>query len=250
MVVNQLVRRHVDLLRTFLLEKIELREPETDESFKALVNSLGLSLDRRAGLGLGEIHRDWNLGLFTDFSPYLDIDQRITARGSADEALYYPNLFANAQAELENKLTEDDYRIEFHAYQAELREAGGYEKLAYPREKFMLRIMNRASPELERIRQERLERQNAIRNTFPSSWNKTPIELTRETGLNISEQDIQIAKTNAVREWFSGKKLGSPSDEQATVIANCHNSLKVVARAGSGKTKTIAQKIPFFNSLS
>ena len=48
-----------------------------------------------------------------------------------------------------------------------------------------------------------------------------------------------------MKEWFSLNNLDVPSDEQAHVIANCGNSLKVVARAGSGKTRTIAQKILF-----
>ena len=48
-----------------------------------------------------------------------------------------------------------------------------------------------------------------------------------------------------MQNWFSLRKLEKPSHEQAYVIANTSNSLRVIARAGSGKTRTLAQKILF-----
>jgi DNA helicase-4 len=48
-----------------------------------------------------------------------------------------------------------------------------------------------------------------------------------------------------VRDWFNSLSLREPSQEQIDVIADCHLSLRVVARAGSGKTHTIAYKILF-----
>jgi DNA helicase-4 len=77
------------------------------------------------------------------------------------------------------------------------------------------------------------------------NWQKPDPEIAALSGDFVSTSDVQNAKTAAIQEWFFDLNLGLPSDEQAAVIGNCHNSLKVVARAGSGKTRTIAQKILF-----
>jgi len=76
-------------------------------------------------------------------------------------------------------------------------------------------------------------------------WQKSNNEIAALTDGSATPADVQEAKISAVKEWFALRKLDPPSNEQAVVIANCHNSLKVVARAGSGKTRTIAQKILF-----
>lgn len=78
-----------------------------------------------------------------------------------------------------------------------------------------------------------------------SEWQKSDLEIAALAGPRVTAENVQDAKIRLVKEWFSNKGLGEPSDEQAIVIANCHNSLKVVARAGSGKTRTVAQKILF-----
>jgi DNA helicase-4 len=76
-------------------------------------------------------------------------------------------------------------------------------------------------------------------------WQKSDEEIAALLEESVSPEDVQAAKITTVKEWFSSRKLGLPSHEQAIVIANCHNSLKVVARAGSGKTRTIAYKMLF-----
>lgn len=76
-------------------------------------------------------------------------------------------------------------------------------------------------------------------------WQKSDQEIASLAGGSVACADIQAAKITAVKEWFASCKIGLPSDEQAIVIANCYNSLRVIARAGSGKTRTIAQKILF-----
>jgi len=76
-------------------------------------------------------------------------------------------------------------------------------------------------------------------------WHKPDHEIAEILGDSVGIIEVQAAKKIAVQQWFSSIGLGLPSDEQAVVIANCHNSLRVIARAGSGKTRTIAQKVLF-----
>ena len=83
-------------------------------------------------------------------------------------------------------------------------------------------------------------------NGIKLNWNKSEKEICEEIKFDSGfKLEITKIKREMVKEWFSSVNLDIPSDEQADVIANLNNSLKVVARAGSGKTRTIAQKILF-----
>lgn len=84
-----------------------------------------------------------------------------------------------------------------------------------------------------------------IQDYFPHHWLTTADNLRAVLQIQATDEEIEDAKRKTVQDWFRNRNLGAPSAEQTDVICNCNNSLRVIARAGSGKTRTIAQKILF-----
>ena len=83
-------------------------------------------------------------------------------------------------------------------------------------------------------------------NGIRENWIKSDEDISSEIKIDFNFQtEIDNVKREIVKEWFASINLKIPSDEQSDVIANLNNSLKVVARAGSGKTRTITQKVLF-----
>ena len=123
------------------------------------------------------------------------------------------------------------------------------------KEEKRLRIKREKEEKLLRIKKEK--EANLVRNKIKSflfisdkgirlNWEKSEIEICAEIQVDWNyKSEIIKLKREIVKEWFASVNLDIPSDEQTDVIANLNNSLKVVARAGSGKTRTIAQKIIF-----
>jgi DNA helicase-4 len=97
----------------------------------------------------------------------------------------------------------------------------------------------------ERQRQEKINLVKSIKQYFPEYWSCDAIVFSNATGLAVTDCDLREAKIQLVRDWFDNHHLDIPSVEQSEVICDCSHSLRVVARAGSGKTRTIAQKIIF-----
>ena len=86
---------------------------------------------------------------------------------------------------------------------------------------------------------------DSIRNLFPACWFKSYEEIAEIVQGELSPAEVHRARASVVRDWFNSLDLREPSQEQIDVISDCHQSLRVVARAGSGKTHTIAYKILF-----
>ncbi|MFB4169033.1 UvrD-helicase domain-containing protein [Virgibacillus sp. JSM 102003] len=61
----------------------------------------------------------------------------------------------------------------------------------------------------------------------------------------ITEDDFTAIIKQFVRDWFHQRKLELPGHEQAETIANVWDNVQVVARAGSGKTRTIINRAIF-----
>lgn len=108
-----------------------------------------------------------------------------------------------------------------------------------------------AREEEERRRLEEEKRgaiQAAIRDAFeqdfpgsPNVWRRHP-----DSGL-LSEDDYAEMRTQFVREW-SLRKFGAGQqldDEQARAVGTLGGDIEVVARAGSGKTRTLVAKAIF-----
>ena len=94
-----------------------------------------------------------------------------------------------------------------------------------------------------------IEKQDDLR----INWDLHDDEICSLLGnLNIEpwcESEVKIVRRKVIKDWFKDIELDYPSDEQCDVISNTNNSLRVIARAGSGKTRTIAQKILFLVQL-
>jgi DNA helicase-4 len=227
------------LVQSFFTKKIELDEPESDRAFQEFCSQAGLPKTSMLYAALSKIHLAWNSGTFVGFSDHLELDSVIRQKSDMQaNVLISPNFFARAQKRLSEKLKDDTYRQRFSSYQDDLRKAGGYEQILKHREALKLEALRKK----EEARQQRRE---LIQSYFPEAWNLSAFQISTMIGQSISSDQIEELKITIVKEWLSERNLGTPSEEQAVVIANCHNSLKVVARAGSGKTRTIAQKILF-----
>ncbi|WP_099159046.1 UvrD-helicase domain-containing protein [Virgibacillus ndiopensis] len=61
----------------------------------------------------------------------------------------------------------------------------------------------------------------------------------------ISEDEFKDLTTHFVLDWFRYHSLEKPDYEQAKTIANVWDNVQVVARAGSGKTRTIINRSIF-----
>ncbi|WP_201716151.1 UvrD-helicase domain-containing protein [Rossellomorea arthrocnemi] len=62
---------------------------------------------------------------------------------------------------------------------------------------------------------------------------------------NLTKEDFNKVLTQFVLDWFQNNNLEIPDTEQAECIANVWDNVQVVARAGSGKTRTIINKTVF-----
>jgi len=241
-VLNQ---RQASLIQEVLSKKIRLEEPESDQAFKSS-DVYRLTVGSELGDALQTIQRTWNAGTFVDFSDYVALDYKICQKSDMQvRVVIRPNMFARAQKMLNENLADSHYKKRFIAYQLNLRQAGGYEEALRIREADRLEQLRKDEEERKHRERDRLRKIGLIKNCYPESWNNSAHQISQEIGLTVTIEDIEATKISVVKEWLLEKNLGLPSDEQATVIANCHNSLRVIARAGSGKTRTTAQKILF-----
>ncbi len=78
------------------------------------------------------------------------------------------------------------------------------------------------------------------------NWNSTQRDINEALLIEISEQDLKAIKNEIALNWFKENQLPIiPNSEQLKFIVNTNNSIKLTARAGSGKTTTICLKIIF-----
>lgn len=235
-----------EYIYNFLLRKVRLEEPYSDEDFRIFLAQSTPNEKTVLAEALLEIHRSWNSGYFTDFSRYLELDDKLHQKHVAQAGkLILPNLFARAQRQLIDHLKSKTYKEQFNSYNAELRNAGGYDQILKQREAIRIETLKKELEEQKRREQEAGFRKKLIISCFPERWNQDAHEISSAIGLDVSIDEIEAEKISVAKEWFRANNLDVPSDEQAAVITNCQNSLRVVARAGSGKTRTIALKVLF-----
>ena len=78
------------------------------------------------------------------------------------------------------------------------------------------------------------------------NWNSSAKDIHEKLLISISQNDLNNIKNEIALSWFKEKNfLQIPSAEQLKFIINTENSIKLTARAGSGKTTTISLKILF-----
>ena len=257
--------RHVELILGFLIQKIDALELYGDSKFQTLCNCLGFSSTKELGGALAEIHREWNLGRLESLERFRYLDEIIYCpAGIGNNQLIKPLIFSRAEEKWIENLRSGPYQARFRKLQSDLRKAGGYRNLLKQQEFDQIdqlrkqeslrkleqeKVLEEARIKLEQLemfKEKRKQVIQAIQQLYPGHWNSTIREISAELdGHDVDEEMINEAKIILIRNWFSSKNLGEPSEEQAVVIGNCSNSLRVIARAGSGKTRTIAQKILF-----
>lgn len=260
----------LDFINGFIDDKINLKKPQSNNHFFIEARKI-FNLSDPLGKGILQIHEDWNNGRFINFKAYLYLDETIYTDAPIP---IKPNIFQNAEFAFEAKLKDKKYYQEFKHYQSELSNSGGYESILVKqseeaREKRRAwieeqeavkkraaeakikakKIRIQAIKEQEKQRQQQISEQQRIsalmHEKLPSHWGEDLAFFNNLTQSNLTESDLLDFKISIVEKWFKTKKIGTPSREQALVIINTSNSLRVIARAGSGKTRTIAQKILF-----
>jgi DNA helicase IV len=76
-------------------------------------------------------------------------------------------------------------------------------------------------------------------------WQKENSQLAELIEEGAISSDIAAAKRKLVVEWLKSHQFRIPTEEQLEFIIDTHHSIRVTARAGSGKTETVAIKILF-----
>jgi len=76
-------------------------------------------------------------------------------------------------------------------------------------------------------------------------WQQDNAQIAQAIGDITSEEDVSLARRVLVLAWLKKAQLRKPTEEQLEFIIDTHHSIRVTARAGSGKTETVATKILF-----
>ena len=78
------------------------------------------------------------------------------------------------------------------------------------------------------------------------NWNCTQSDIKEALLIDVSDKDLKGIKNEIALNWFKENQFPKiPNSEQLQFIVNTNNSIKLTARAGSGKTTTICLKILF-----
>ena len=76
-------------------------------------------------------------------------------------------------------------------------------------------------------------------------WQKSDCEIAAQIGQPDNPECIGIVRKELALSWLESNHFRFPTDEQLEFIIDTHHSIRVTARAGSGKTETVATKILF-----
>jgi hypothetical protein len=76
-------------------------------------------------------------------------------------------------------------------------------------------------------------------------WQQDNSQIAEALGDFVSEEDVSLARRILALDWLEKSQLRSPTEEQLEFIIDSYHSIRVTARAGSGKTETVATKILF-----
>ncbi len=101
----------------------------------------------------------------------------------------------------------------------------------------------------ERIRQELLCREKEkqferLKTAFAEDFLRAD-SLRKSSCPNVSLEEYEQEKASFIREWVKDKTGETLDAEQASAIATVHGHIQVVARAGSGKTRTLVNRAVF-----
>ena len=182
---------------------------------------------------------------------FLHLDEKIYCPSEVKPGeMIKPYIFKRTQELWREKLLDREYREKLENLQRNILDYGSYDNLLKARAEAEKEEQRRLQETAAMKKRKKKEREKHIINKlidlFPEHWNAQLPSIASALKLdNIDQEIIDKAKFVVIQKWFADKNLGKPSYEQAQVIANTQNSLRVIARAGSGKTRTIAQKILF-----
>ena len=86
---------------------------------------------------------------------------------------------------------------------------------------------------------------NTTRNGIRINWNLNIKKIAEEIGQNLELSDLIEIKKEIATEWIKDIGLRAPTEEQIKFIIDTDSSIRMTARAGSGKTEMVATKIIF-----
>lgn len=132
-------------------------------------------------------------------------------------------------------------------------EADGLALLASPRDAEW-HLLSRADADVQLAEHERL-RQAAlvqVRQTLANDFLRSGPLFETGPAAHLTRAEYEREKIRFVQQWVARSQLPlkgqatiSPDDEQALAIANVDGHVQLVARAGSGKTETVANRAAF-----
>jgi DNA helicase-4 len=128
------------------------------------------------------------------------------------------------------------------------RRAGHLKELDSDRER--ANALKEAELERRRAEEARIARKRALvtrlEGVFESDFLSADEVLAIDPDANlVTSDEYEERKTNFVRDW-ADRELGQPLDsEQAAAVAATSGDIQVVARAGSGKTRTLVTRAVF-----
>jgi len=76
-------------------------------------------------------------------------------------------------------------------------------------------------------------------------WQKPDHEIAELIGISENLYLVPTARKQLARIWLETHDFRAPTEEQLEFIIDTHHSIRVTARAGSGKTETVSTKILF-----
>ena len=275
--IIQVNRSHLEKIQKFLTNKIIHLAHESDEEVEVLLNRLFPPPSKsKLRQILIEIHQRWNQGILTSLNDYLNLDENIYCPSEVKTGeMIKPHIFKRAQELWTNKLLNHEYSERLGNLQKDILVCGSYENLLRARaeekkkeeqaaharrqEQKLIEEAKRHQEEQRKLQEiatamekEKIAKErekyiiHKLIDLFPEHWStQLPTIISMLKCDDIDQDILDKAKLIVIQNWFAERNLGKPSHEQAQVIANTQNSLRVIARAGSGKTRTIAQKIIF-----
>jgi len=229
-----LSQRIADEVFAFLTHRLELRKPGEIDYLRTYLGAHGHDALLNA---IQTVDKEWRTGIFQGFNAHLELDRKIYTLSRGDIQIK-TRLFARAGKVLANLQSDPKKKLELEEFLTQIRETGDFENT-------LSRKVAEAKKREDLAEERRANRSQQLTQFLPEYWSKDPELIRAEINSELTDHEISLIKRNTVKKWFADNKLRPPSDEQADVIADCSHSLKVVARAGSGKTRTIAQKILF-----
>ena len=113
-------------------------------------------------------------------------------------------------------------------------------------------IKKRQEEERVRIREEERRRReeihlNKINEQFKSNFFTSEKYYNENLSNYLSIESYNGARTSFVQEWIEKETKARIDPQQADAISNVQNNTIVTARAGSGKTSTLVNKVIFLN---